>query len=86
MPHHKSCKKRLKKSALEQVRNNATKTVLRRTVRKTRQSIDDGQEINLNEIFANIDKAWNKGILHKNKAARLKSRMAKAAARKTSAA
>lgn len=83
MPHHKSCKKRLKQSAQQRVRNNATRTVLRQTVRKTRQSLESGENINLNEVYGIIDVAWTKGILHKNKAARLKSRLAKAAARKT---
>ncbi len=31
----------------------------------------------LSELFSNIDKATKKGVMHKNKASRLKSRLAK---------
>lgn len=82
MPHHKSCKKRLKTSAKERVRNNAVKTVLRRTLKEARAKIGAGESIDLSTIYTNIDKVWSKGILPKRRAARLKSRLAKAAARK----
>lgn len=83
MPHHKSCKKRLKTSARDRVRNNAFKTNFRKSLKITRTKLTEGEEIDLNMTYAEIDKAYGKGLIHRNKAARLKSRLAKAAARKT---
>ena len=83
MPHHKSCKKRLKTSARDRMRNNAFKTNFRKALKSARQSLDEGNELDLNLTYSEIDKAFGKGLIHKNKAARLKSRLAKAAAKKT---
>jgi len=81
LPHHKSCKKRLKTAAKERVRNNALKTALRTTLKDARTKIAEGEELDLNQLYTQIDKVRGKGTVHKNKAARLKSRLAKAAAR-----
>ena len=81
MPHHKSCKKRLRKSGEERVRNNALKTVLRKTIKEARAKIADKQLIDLNEAYSNIDRVSGKGIIPKKRASRLKSRLARAAAR-----
>ncbi|MEZ5358737.1 MAG: 30S ribosomal protein S20 [Candidatus Zixiibacteriota bacterium] len=86
MPHHKSCMKRLRKSAEEKVRNNKIKTLLKGTIKDARAKIDGGQAIDLNEAYSNIDKVWSKGSIHKKRAARLKSRMAKANAKLKTAA
>ena len=81
MPHHKSCKKRLRKSGEERVRNNALKTILRKTIKDARANIDDKKPVNLNEAYSNIDRVSGKGIIPKKRASRLKSRLARAAAR-----
>jgi small subunit ribosomal protein S20 len=81
LPHHKSCKKRLKTSATERVRNQAVKTMFRAALKNARGKIAGGEAFDLGAVCADIDKAYSKGIIHRNKAARLKSRLAKAAAR-----
>lgn len=86
MPHHKSCKKRLEQAERERVRNNAFRTLLRTTVKETRISIDEGKEIDLKEIYSKIDKAAGKGVIPKARAARIKSRLTKAAARESESA
>ncbi len=81
MPQHKSCKKRLKTSAKERIRNNAVRTFLKKTIKDARTKLAANEAIDLNELYTSIDKVWAKGILPKKRAARLKSRMAKASAR-----
>ncbi|MEE9441212.1 MAG: 30S ribosomal protein S20 [candidate division Zixibacteria bacterium] len=81
MPQHKSCVKRLRQSANEKVRNNAIRTLLRKTMKETKATLAAGEEVDLKKAYTSIDKVWSKGIIHKRKAARLKSRMTKAMAR-----
>lgn len=81
MPHHKSCAKRLRQAAKDRVRNNATRTLLRQTLKEARDSLEKGEKIDTQSIFSSIDKVSSKGVIHKNRAARLKSRMAKANAK-----
>ena len=84
MPHHKSTKKRLKQSVDRKMRNTALKTTLRKTMKDTREKIANGEAVDLQAAYANVDKVSGKGIIHKNKAARIKSRLTKAARRKKS--
>lgn len=83
MPHHKSCIRRLRKSEEERIRNNALKTILRKTVREAREKIDQGETIDLNQVYSHIDRVVGKGNIPRKRASRLKSRLAKAAARST---
>ena len=83
MPHHKSCKKRLRQSAEDRIRNHALKTALRKTIKDARDKIAEGTALDLTQIYSSIDKVQGKGTIHKKKAARIKSRLAKAAARAT---
>jgi small subunit ribosomal protein S20 len=85
LPHHKSCVKRLRQSAKERVRNNTVKTALRKTIKENRAKLDAGTAIDLNTLYSDIDKVLRKGAIHKRKAARLKSRLTKAAAKKNGA-
>ena len=72
MPHHKSAKKRLRQSKEHRLRNRGQRTELRRAVgaaRKSAEALPAGQSA--------LDVAARRGIIHPNKAARLKSRLAK---------
>ncbi len=80
MPQHKSCKKRMKTSAKARSRNRAVRTILRKNVREYREA-DEHKPEELKDLSRLIDKSATKGVIHKNKAARLKSRMAKLAAK-----
>ena len=77
-----STKKRLKQSKKAQVRNRANKTRLKSELKKVRNiasmSTSEASK-NLPEAYSVIDKAVRKGVLHKNAAARHKSRLSKLA-------
>jgi ribosomal protein S20 len=75
--------KRLKQAAEERVRNNALKTVLRKSIKETREKIAQGQVVDISQVYSRIDSVRGKGTIHKKRASRLKSRLAKAAARAT---
>jgi small subunit ribosomal protein S20 len=78
MPNIKSAKKRVKVSETKALRNKANRTALKTSIRKADAAIaggsDDKQEA-LGAAIKSIDKAVSKGILHKNTAARRKSRL-----------
>lgn len=82
MPHHKACIKHLRQSNKERVRNNAVKTSLRKTIKESRTKLEAGEMLNLPDLYSSIDKVAGKGAIHKRKAARLKSRLAKASRKK----
>ncbi len=77
MPHHKSCKKRMRTSGEEQLRNRAIRTTLKSSIKdlKATQKPEEAAA-KYTATVRNIDKAASKKIIHKNKAARLKSRLA----------
>jgi small subunit ribosomal protein S20 len=77
LPHHKSCKKRMKSSAAERERNRAVQSHMRKSIKalqncKTRTEADNL----LNDVVSTIDKVAKKRIIHKKKAARHKSKLA----------
>ncbi len=79
MPNTKGAKKRLRQSIVRRDRNRAQKTRLRHSLRKFREAIaakklDDASALSRTTAIL-LDKAASKGIIHANKAARLKSRM-----------
>ena len=75
MPNIKSAKKRVKVIARRTLRNKMLKSSLKTRLRKAFKEGSDA-ETKLNAVSA-LDKAVSKGILHKNNAARHKSRIAK---------
>ena len=76
MPIKKSAKKALKQSMAKRGRNLKKKINLKSTVKKTKSDKD------LTKAQSVIDKAAKTGLIHKNKASRLKSRLAKRVAKK----
>lgn len=79
MPNLASAKKRLRQNAAKQLRNQIAKTRIKTEVKKALNGLD-------NSAVSHIDRAASKGIIHKNKAARQKSRLAKQLARTATAA
>ena len=75
MPNIKSAKKRVLVTKVRNERNKAAKTELKTILKKARAE-GAGPEAVKNADIA-LDKAAGKGYIHKNKAARLKSRLAK---------
>jgi len=79
MPNHKSAEKRVRQNEKRRAVNRSSRSNLRTQIKKLRTSLaasDKNQSLELlNPTVSAIDKAVNKGILHKNTAARYKSRL-----------
>lgn len=81
MPNIKSAKKRVIVSEKKAARNASAKSSLRTSVKKAKLAIANNETGSADAFKAasiKLDKAATKGLIHKNKAARTKSRMAKA--------
>ena len=84
MPNIKSVIKDVKKSRELRLRNIAVKSKIKTFAKKTKGAIEQGEEnaaAVLSQTVSIIDKAAEKGIIHKNAAARRKSRLMKKAAK-----
>jgi small subunit ribosomal protein S20 len=77
MPIIANAKKALRQSKKRNARNRTVRANMRVAVKQTGKSIT---KESLSQLFSTVDKAVKKNIIHKNKAARLKSRAAKLAA------
>jgi small subunit ribosomal protein S20 len=79
MPNHKSAEKRVRQNENRRKINKNNRTALRTALKKFRaavaaKDVTGSQEL-LPVTVSRIDKAVQKGILHKNAAARHKSRL-----------
>ena len=82
MPNIKSAKKRVIVTQTNAKRNASAKSALRTSLKKARVAIANDAENKDEALKAagiSLDKAAAKGLIHKNNAARKKSRLAKAA-------
>lgn len=74
-----SAKKRARQAAKRRLHNNARRSALRSSVRKVVEFIDKGDKTEASNAYQAavpiIDRMANKGLIHKNKAARYKSRL-----------
>ena len=81
MPNIKSAKKRVLTSAKKKENNNViearTKTSIKKFVKEVEAGNKEEANEKLNVAIKNIDKATSSGLMHKNKAARAKSRLMK---------
>lgn len=79
MPNHKSAEKRVRQSARRRVINQSNRTRLRSSIKKLRGALDGGNakesSLLLPATVSEIDKAVQKGVLHRNTAARYKARL-----------
>ncbi len=84
MANHKSALKRVRQTKTRTERNRARKTVIKTLRKKTLAAVAAGDQPaagqSLAEFSSAVDKAAKKGLIHKNKAANLKSKAAKAIA------
>lgn len=82
MPNIKSAKKRVRSNAKKEVVNNTITASMRTAVKNFEKSVKAGDKekaaTSLNIAIQRIDKAKSSGLVHQNKAARLKSRLTKA--------
>jgi small subunit ribosomal protein S20 len=80
MPHSLSVKKRIRQNSKRRLRNRSVKSALRAQVKKFRAVLESGDaEAKQREFLAAVrvlDRAVTRGVIHKNAAARRKSRLA----------
>ncbi len=79
MPNHKSSEKRVRQNEKRRMINRAHRTKVRTYIKKLRAALDGGKNEDIQkalpETISVIDKSVQKGVLHKNAAARYKSRL-----------
>lgn len=80
MPNVKSAEKRMRTAEKRAARNRTQRSRLRTAVKKARQA-ESAEEVTAayREAKSLLDRAARKNLVHPNKAARLKSRLAKQA-------
>ena len=79
MANHKSALKRARQSEIRRIRNKGYKTRNKHAIKKVRSlvssnSVDQAKE-SLSEAVSAIQESASKGVIHKNKASRLISRL-----------
>jgi len=83
MAHSRTAKKNIRKNERRRLANRAKTSALRTQVKKVREALADKDaaqaEAQLPQAQKLLDKAAKAGRMHPNKAARLKSRMARKA-------
>jgi small subunit ribosomal protein S20 len=85
MANTKQAKKRAAQNLRQRVRNRSVATQVRHVVRDIRQAAVEKAEAAqgmLTSVVSELDRAVRKGVLHRNTAARLKSRVTRTAAAK----
>jgi small subunit ribosomal protein S20 len=79
MPNHKSSEKRVRQSEKRRVINRAHRTKVRTYIKKLRAVLESGKSDEIQKVLPEaisvIDKSVQKGVMHKNAAARYKSRL-----------
>jgi small subunit ribosomal protein S20 len=79
MPNHKSAEKRDRQNEKKRLVNRSNRSKLRTQIKKLRTALAAHNKTEcttlLNPTISLIDKAVNKGVLHKNAAARHKARL-----------
>ncbi len=81
MANHKSAEKRVRQNEKRNQINRSNRSKLRTQIKKLRTALAASDKTQsgelLNPTVSLIDKAVNKGLIHKNTAARYKSRLTK---------
>lgn len=79
MPHSASAKKRHRQSLRDRERNRAVKSTLKSSIRKVLDAASSGDAVaakeSLRGVAKTVDQAAAKGTIHRNRAARIKSRL-----------
>ncbi len=82
MANTPQAQKRARQAAARNRHNASMRSMMRTSIKRVRQAIDAGDQDAANEVFRKacsiIDRVADKNIIHKNKAARHKSRLAQA--------
>lgn len=80
MANIKSAKKRIRQTQVRTLRNKIRKTMVRTSVRRFQDALNRGDvaaaEVALKFCYGRLDRAAQKGAIHRNNASRHKSRLA----------
>ena len=80
MPNHKSAEKRVRQNEKRRAINRSNRTALRTSIKKLRAALSGNNATGAGELLpetiSRIDKAVQKGVLHRNTANRKVSRLA----------
>ena len=79
MPRIKSAKKRMRQTKTRTARNKASRSELRTAIKKVRSGGPAATAEAMKHAESMLDRAGRKNIVHRNTAARTKSRLAKLA-------
>lgn len=81
MANSPQARKRAKQNTVRRLRNHSQRSAVRTAIKKLEAAIASGDQAQAQEAYkvsvAKIDRATIKGLHHKNRAARLKSRLNK---------
>lgn len=79
MPNNASAEKRLRQEQKRRLHNRMVKSIVKTNVTKARQAITTGVEAEaaVRAAVSELDRAAKKGVIHRNNAARRKSRLMK---------
>ena len=81
MPNTDSAKKRLRQNAKRRLHNRAVKSQMRGQIRRVREAVKAGDSDKAKTEFRvavkRLDQAASQNVIHKNTAARTKSRLSK---------
>jgi small subunit ribosomal protein S20 len=79
LPNIQSAAKRARQNIIREKRNRRIKSMLKTSIRRFEESLQSGDmeeaRVKLNAAVRQIDKAAARGVVHKNNAARKKSRL-----------
>jgi small subunit ribosomal protein S20 len=76
MANHKSAEKRIRNTKTKRTQNRYQGRTVRNAVKKLRETDDQATIVNdLPKVISQIDKLAKKNVIHKNKAANLKSKL-----------
>lgn len=82
MANSAQARKRARQAVAHNKHNASMRSMLRTAIKRVRQAVDAGDKAAANEVFKQassvIDRVADKQIIHKNKAARHKSRLSSA--------
>ena len=82
MANHKSAEKRMRQDLVRRDRNRSARTAMRTAIKKLRSAIEGGNADEakglLSATLGAVDATAKKGVIHRNAAARTKSRLTRA--------
>ena len=80
MPNNPSAEKRMRQEQKRRLHNRSIKSLVKTQINKARQAInseDENSEAAVRTAVSELDRAAKKGVIHRNNAARRKSRLMK---------